>query len=100
MRAPAEIDKLAIAVERNLALAFGVLLDEVNFHPIVLSLILLNGFLAGHVLADELLIPLNHFLHALFDTLKIVGSERRRPIEVIEESRLGRRPIPQFRFRE
>ena len=71
-----------------------------NLHPIVLSLILLDGLLARHVFADELLVPLNHILHALLDALKIVRRERRGTIEIIEKSRLGRRSVPQFRFRE
>ena|SRR5438270_13726535 len=100
MGTAAEIDKLAVSIKRNLVLAFRVLLDEVDFHPVVLILILLDGLFARHVFADKLLVPLNHLLHALLDALKIVGRERRRAIEVIEESRLGRRPMSKFRLRE
>src|SRR5690348_13925982 len=95
MRTTAKIDELAIAIKRNLVLAFCVLLDEVDLHPVVFSFILLDRLIARHVFTHELLVALHHFFHPLLDALQIVRRERRRSIEVVDESRFGRRAMSQ-----
>src|SRR5947209_3542220 len=94
----AEVYELAVAIERNLGLAFGVLLDEMNFHPILFRFVLTDRFISRYVLANEFLIALHDLLHALLDPLQVFRSERRRSIEVIKEARFRRRTMPELRL--
>ena len=96
----AEVYELPIPVERNLVLTLSVLLDEVDFHPVVLGLVLLDRLISWHVLANEFLVTLDDFLHPFFDFLEIVRRERRWAVEVVEEAGVGGWTMPKLGLRE
>src|SRR5262249_192628 len=96
VRTAAEVDKLAVAIERNLILTFGVLLDEVHFHPIVFGFVLMDRLISRRVLADELLVAFDNFLHGVFDSLQVIRSEWRWTVEVVKESRFRRRTMAEL----
>ena len=83
-------------VDRNLFIGLGELLDEVALHEVAFSLELLQALVARQKFARVRNVLLHQFLHLLFDLLQIFGRKRRRAIEVVEKSVLGRRPVAQL----
>ena|SRR5438874_8912423 len=100
VRSPAEVDELAVAIERNLVFTFSVLLNEVHLHPIVFRLVLTDRLVSRHVFTDKLLVPINNLLHALLNALQVLGSELRSTIEVVEEAGFSRWTMPKLRLGE
>src|SRR6266851_2982824 len=92
----AEILKLAGLVNRNLLIGLGELLDEMALHEVAFALVFLQTFLARQKLAREGQVLLDKLLHFLLDPFKIVGRERSRTVEVVEESVLRRGTMPKL----
>ena len=100
MRPAAEIDKLAGAVDRNLFIGLGELLDEVALHEVAFFFELRQPLVARQKLARVRDILLHQFLHLLLDFFQILRSEGRGPIEIVEESALGSRAVAQLGLRK
>ncbi len=100
VRAPAEIEEFSRLVDRDLFIGLGELLDEVALHEIAFSLELLQAFLTWEELTRVGNVLLGQLLHLFFNLLEIFGSEGRRTIEVVKESVLGRRAVPELGFGE
>src|SRR5207245_103349 len=93
VRPAAEIGELTSAVNRNLFVGLGELLDEVALHEVALFLELSQSLIARHKLARIGNVLLHQFLHLLFDLFEVLGRERSRTVKVVKESRLGRRAV-------
>src|SRR5207302_1430737 len=93
VRPAAEIGELTSAVNRNLFVGLGELLDEVALHEVALFLELSQSLIPRHKFARIGNVLLHQFLHFLFDLFQVLGRERSRTVTVVEESRLGRRAM-------
>ena len=100
VRPAAEIRELAGAVDRNLFIGLGELLDEMALHEVAFFLELRQSLVARQKFARVGNILLHQFLHLLLDLFEILGRKRRRPVEVVEESALGRRTVPELGLRK
>ena len=100
MRTAAEVSELAGAVDGNLFIGLGELLDEMALHEVAFLFELLQALIAGQELARVRNVLLYQLLHLLFDLFQVLGGERRGTIEVIEKSALGGRAMPQLGFRK
>ena len=89
MRAAAEIGELAGAVDGNLFVGLGELLDEMALHEVAFFFELGEALVAGHELASVRDVLLHQLLHLLLDFFEVFGGERRGPVEIVEESALG-----------
>ena len=77
MGATAEVDELAVAVERDFVAGSGEFLDEVDLHEVVADFKFLEAFLTRLVFANEFLVAGYDFGHAAFDQLQVLRRERR-----------------------
>src|SRR5204863_1929019 len=100
MRTTAEVHELAVTISRDRLAGLGELLYEVDLHEVAIGAIFLQSFLARHKFALKFFVAINHLLHALFNTLQILGRKRRRTIEIVEEAAFGRRTVSQLRLRK
>ena len=89
VRAAAEVGKFAGAIDRNLFIGLGELLDEMALHEVAFFFELFETLVARQKFARVGNVLLHQFLHLLFDLLEIFGSERSWAVEVVEESALG-----------
>src|SRR5206468_10537689 len=96
VRAAAEVGELAGAVDGNLFIGLGELLDEMALHEVAFLFELLQALVAGQELARVRNVLLYKLLHLLFDLFQVLRSERSRTIEVIEKSTLGGRAMPEL----
>src|SRR5450432_504963 len=96
VRSAAEVGELAGAIDGNLFIGLGELLDEMALHEIAVFLKLGQPLVARQKLARIWNILLHQFLHLLFDLLQIFLRESRRTIEVVEKSVLRRRTMTQL----
>src|SRR5262249_49617601 len=93
VRAAAEVEKLAGLVNRNLFIGLGELLDEMALHEVAFALEFFEAFVARQKLARIRQVLLDKLLHLLLDLLQVFGRKRRRTIEVVEKSGLGKRSV-------
>jgi hypothetical protein len=100
MRAAAEIDKAAVAIEADLGAGLGELGDEVGLHEVAVTLEFGEGLFAGLVFADEGLVARDDFGHLLLDGGEVFGQEGLVAIEVVEEAGVGRGAVAQLGFRK
>ena len=100
MRSAAKVHKFAVAIEADLRPGLRELRHEVGLHEVAVFSKLLQRLLARLVLAHKLLVPRDHFGHLLLDGCQIVRRKRLLAIEVVEESRIRRRPMAQLRLRK
>ena len=100
VRAAAEIQKLAGLVDRNLFIGLGELLDEVALHEVAFALEPGEPLVARQKFARVGNVLLHQLLHLLLDLLQVFGRERSGAIEIVEESRVGRRPVAQLGLRK
>ena len=98
MRATAEILKLAGAINGDLLIGRGELLNEMTLHEVAFGLEALQAFAARQKFAGIGQIALYQFLHLLLDLFQIFGIERSGPIEVIEKSAIGGRAVAELGF--
>ncbi len=76
MRPAAEVGELAGAVDGNLFIGLGELLDEVALHEVAIFFELRQPLVAGQKFARVRDVLLHQFLHLLLDLFQILGSER------------------------
>ena len=88
MRAAAQVDEAAVAVDADL-LVGGKLVDVFELEALVGEDLL--GLIARDNLADERLVGLDDRGHLLLDGGEVVRRERAGQLEVVEEPVLGRR---------
>ena len=100
MRPAAEIRELAGAVDRNLFIGLGELLDEMALHEVAFFFELRQPLVARQKFARVGNILLHQFLHLLLDFFQIFGSKRSRPVKVVEKSALGRRTVAELGLRK
>src|ERR1700759_2712124 len=100
MRAAAEIDEPAVAIERYLLTGLGELLDEVNLHEIAVFCVVLQAHLARLNFTEELFIARDYLGHLRFDRQEILVAEGFLAIDVVEESGVGCRPMTELRLGE
>src|SRR5258708_4801530 len=100
MRAAAEVDEAAVAIERDLLAGPGELFDEVNLHEVAVFCVVLQAHLARLYFAEELFISRNHLGHLRFDRREILVAEWFFAVYVVEESGLGCRPMTELRLGE
>src|SRR6185437_4039139 len=100
VRAAAEVDELAVAIERNLLARVREALDEVDLHEVAVSLEFGQALLARLKLADKLLVALDDLGHAALDELQVLGREGRGPIKIVEKPRVGGRAVTQLGLRK
>ena len=74
--AAAEVDEVAVVVERNLFAGFGKALDEVDLHELAVVRIVGRGLVAGLFDAHELLVARDDLGHAGFDGGEVGFGER------------------------
>ena len=86
VRAAAQVDEAAVAVDADL-LVGGKLVDMLELEALVGEDLL--GLLAADDLAHERLVGLDDGGHLLLDGAEVVGRERARQLEVVEEAVLG-----------
>ena len=99
VRTAAEVDEVALAVERN-RFAFGNRADDLGLVVFAESLEEVDRFVSRHFLANDGDVLLHELVHALLDLLKIFGREGTRVGEVVVEAVFNRRPDRHLRFRE
>ena len=100
VRPAAEVGELAGAVNRNLFIGLGELLDEMALHEVAFFFELGQPLVARQKLARIRKVLLHQFLHLLFDLLQILRRKRSRTIEIVEKSALGRRPVAELGLRK
>ncbi len=100
VRTAAEIHELAVAIRGDRLARLGELLNEVDLHEVAFGAEARQPLIAWDELAFELFITLDYLLHALLDLFQVLGRERRRPVEIVEESVLGGRAVTQLGLRE
>ena len=100
VRAAAEVGEFAGAVDRNLFIGLGELLDEMALHEIAFFFELVESLLARQKFPRVRQVLLHQLLHLLFELLQVVRSKRRWAIEVVEESALGRGAVAELGFGE
>ena len=100
MRSAAEIGKLAGAIDRNLFIGLGELLDEMALHEVAFFFELLQSLLARQKLARVGNVLLHQFLHFLLDLFQVLRSKRSGTIEVVEKSGFRGGAVPELGFRE
>src|SRR5206468_11911717 len=98
VRAAAEVEEFAGAVNRNPFIGPRELLDEVALHEVAFLFKLLQALVAGQEFTRIRNVLLHQLLHLGFDFLQIFGGEWSRTVEVVEKSALGSRTVPQLGF--
>ena len=89
VRAAAEIDEVAVAVEADLVAGRGELRDEVGLHEVAVACEFGESLLARLVFADEGLVAGDDFGHFGFDGGEVFGREGLLAVEVVEEAGVG-----------
>ena len=100
VRAAAEVDELAVAVEGDFVAGLRELLDEVDLHEVVAGFEFLEALLARLQFANEFLIARGDLGHAAFDELEVLGREGRGTPEIVEEAGLGGGAMAELRLRK
>ena len=108
MRAGAEIDEIAVAIERD-RFAFGNVLDDIELELARLgsrtkgakfaTFRHVQGFVARDFDALERMVRLDLLLHLRLDLLEILGRDAVRQLDVVIETVLDRRSGGELRFR-
>src|SRR6202034_3269071 len=96
MRTAAEVDKLAVTVERNLVARLRKFLHEMNLHEIVAGFELLEALPSRLLFADEFLVARRDLRHPALDQLEVFGCKGRWAPEVVEETGVGRGTVAQL----
>ena len=96
VRPAAEVSKLAGAINGNLFIGLGELLDEMALHEIAFFFKLCQSLIAWQKLPRIRNILLHQFLHFLFDLLDILRAERSGTVEVVEETAFRRRTMAEL----
>src|SRR5438105_13542049 len=94
MRPAAEVNELPRAVNRNLFIGLGELLDEMALHEVAFLFELRQPLVPRQKLPRIRNVLLHQLLHLLLDVWQILRRERRRTIKIVEEPALGRRTMP------
>src|ERR1700728_2420932 len=100
MRPTAKIRELAGAVNRNLFIGLGELLDEMALHEVAFFFELRQPLVTRQKLARIRQVLLHQFLHLLLDLFQILLREGSGPVKVVKKSALGRRTMPQLGLRK
>ena len=100
MWATAKVSEFSGAINRNLFIGLGELLDEMALHEVPLLFELLQSLIARQKLARVRNILLHQFLHLFFDLFQILGSKRSWTIKIVEESSLGSRAMTELGLRK
>src|SRR5689334_3164518 len=100
MWAAAEVGELAGAVERNLFIGLGELLDEMALHEVAFFFEFLKTLLTGEELARIRLVALHQFLHFLLDLFQVFRSERSRTIKIVKEAGFSGRTMAELGLRK
>src|SRR5579863_1906559 len=98
MRTAAKIRELAGAVNRNLLIGLGELLDEMALHEVAVFFELRQPLIAWQKLTRIRNILLHQFLHLLLDLFQVLRSKRGWPVKIVEESALRRRAVAELGF--
>src|SRR5579872_2455263 len=96
MRPAAEIRELPRAINRNLFIGLGELLDEMALHEVAFFFELRQPLIPWQKLPGIRNVLLHEFLHLLLDLFEILRREWRRTIKVVKKSAVRRRPVPQL----
>src|SRR3984893_5371873 len=96
MRSAAEVGELAGAIDRNLFIGLGELLDEMALHEVAFFFELFQASVARQKFARIGKVLLHQFLHLLFDCFQIFRGKWSGAIEIIEETGFGSRSVPEF----
>ena len=94
--AAAEIGEFAGAIDGNLFIGLGELLDEMALHEIAFFFELRQSLVAWQKLPRIRNVLLHQFLHLLFDLFQVLRAERRGTIEVVKETAVRRRTMAQL----
>ena len=100
VRPAAEVSELAGAVNRNLFIGLGELLDEMALHEVAFFFELGQPLVPRQKLARVRQVLLHQFLHFLFDLLEILGRKRSGSVEVVKKTAFGRRPVTELGLRK
>ena len=100
VRAAAEVDEVAVAIEADLVAGLREPGDEVGLHEVAVALEFGKGLLARLVFADERVIAGDDFGHFGLDGCEILGREGFLAVEVVEEAGIGCRAVAEFGFRK
>src|SRR5580698_7423086 len=100
VRAAAEVGELASAINRNLFIGLGELLDEMTLHEVAFFFEFLQSLVARQKFARIGNVLLHKLLHLLLDLFQVFWSERSRTIEVVKKPSLGSRTVPELGLRE
>ena len=93
MRPAAEVGELASAINGNLFIGLGELLDEMALHEVAFFFELRQSLIARQKLARIRNILLHQFLHFLLDLFQVLRTERSGTVEVVKETALRRRTM-------
>ena len=93
MRPAAEVGEFAGAIDGNLFIGLGELLDEMALHEIAFFFEFCKSLIAWQKLSRIRNILLHQFLHFLFDLFQILRTEGRGTVEVIKETAVRRRTV-------
>src|SRR5580704_3202317 len=96
VRTATEIGELARAVDRNLFIGLGELLDEMALHEVAFFFELSKALIAWQKLAGVGNVLLDQLLHFLLDLFEIFRSKWSRTVEIVKESALGRGTVAQL----
>ena len=100
MRAAAEVDEAAVAIEADLGAGLGELGHEVGLHEVAVFFEFGESLFAGFVFADEGLVACDDFGHLLLDGGEVFGGEGLVAVEVVEEAGVGGGAVAELGFRK
>src|ERR1700733_14186763 len=100
MRTAAEVGELPGAIDRNLFIRLGELLDEMAFNEVAIFFEFFQTLFAWKKLARVRNVLLHQFLHLLFDFFQIFRSKWGRTIKVVEESGFRGRTVSELGLRK
>jgi hypothetical protein len=100
MRAAAEVDEVAVAIEADLGAGRGELGDEVGLHEVAVFFKFGEGLLTRLVFADERLVARDDLGHFGFDGGEVFRREGLLAVEVVEEAGIGGGAVAELGLRE
>ena len=89
VRAAAEVDEAAVAVEGDFFAGLSELFDEVDLHELALAVVGFEAQFAGFGFADERLVAGDDLVHAGLDGGEVVLGEGGFAVDIVEEAGVG-----------
>ncbi len=96
VRSAAEVEEVAVAIERDVLAGLGELRDEVHLHEVALLLVAPQRFFVRDVLVAEGFVARDHLCHLRFDGDQIVRREGLLAQDVVKEAAVRRGSVAEL----